>query len=156
MRDTTDMDERVKIELNDLYRIAESEGRNLRREDVLKFAQANPTSALWKLFNERELWDDKKAANDARLEYAGSIIGSYKITIREDGEDKPFRATFSFTHVPESEIGYVRTETILKGEDRKRMIKTLVARVRGEIANYPLKELKPILAACDAVVRKLK
>jgi hypothetical protein len=156
MRDTTGMDERVKIELDDLYKIAENEGRNLRRDDVLKFAKANHTSAIWKLFDERELWDDEKAANIARLEYAGSIIMSYKVTIREDGENKPFRATFSFTHAPDNERGYVRTDTILKGEDRKRMIRTLVARVRSEIANYPLRELKPILAACDAVVRKLK
>ena len=83
--------DRINEEL-DTLRV--SHGGLLKQEHIVNFARANPDSALWEDFDRQGLWDEKTAAEKARLDYASRIIRLFVLKPVDD-QKPPVRALVS-------------------------------------------------------------
>jgi hypothetical protein len=83
--------DRINEEL-DTLRV--SHGGLLKQEHIVNFARANPDSALWEDFDRQGLWNEKTAAEKARLDYASRIIRLFVLKPVDD-QKPPVRALVS-------------------------------------------------------------
>ena len=146
--------ERVDEELEAL---ATKKGVQLRQEDVVEAAR-NKGSALYEDFDRQGLWDDKKAAQQARLQYAGRLIRIY--LIKPPGSDpdaKPVRGFVSLiTERKPENRGYRLLQPVLENPTlREQLLQTGLSDLRAVRRKYEsLKELAEIWDAIDSADRK--
>lgn len=64
----------------------------------MDFARSNPESECWRRFNAAGLWDDKRAADRARLEFSRGLIRKFVVQIvTPDGRREPVRGIVSLS-----------------------------------------------------------
>jgi|SRR5580658_766964 hypothetical protein len=126
----------------------------LKQEHVVEAARKKRT-ALYEEFDRQGLWSDEKAAERARLEFAGRLIRIYMIRISDD-QASPVRALVSISddRRPGSDLpGYRRIQDVLKDPTlREQLVATALMELRACQRRYAeLKELAAVWAALDEV-----
>lgn len=128
----------------------ERESGSVTAKNVLADAR-DPSSPLHGYFE----WDDRKAANAARLDRARYLIRSVRIVVQSDGQKEPVKVR-AFVHVAEPvrgtpEPGYVGTVKALTDVEHRREV---VGRALTELGDWSkrykhLSELGEVFEAAD-------
>ena len=111
----------IRAELMELL----GENDKLMAEDVLAFAKSNPRSAIREAFDRRNLFNDRAAANIARLDFARSLIQRVRVRyITATKEPIKIRGYVNLSEERTTEDrGYrLRTE-VISHEERCAMLK---------------------------------
>lgn len=149
--------ERVNQEL-DALRV--SHGGFLKQEQVVAFARANPDSALHEDFENQGLWDDSRAAEQARLSYAGRIIRLFVLKPVDD-QKPPVRALVSLIEDRKAGSGFPGyrhiNDVMNDAELRLNLIQTALIELRACRRKYDtLVELSEVWDAVSKVENKYK
>lgn len=131
----------------------------LKQQDVVKAAKRVGT-ALHEDFEKQGLWDDAKAAERARLEYASRLIRIYYVKPSEDDRAPPVRALVSLLDDRKRESGlpgYRRIQDVLEDDDlRGRLVQTALMELRALKRKYEnVKELAAVWSAVDDIDRSM-
>lgn len=131
----------------ELAALADASDGLLKREQVVEAAR-NKKSALYAEFKAKGLWDDAKAAEMARLEYAGRLIRTYVVKAIEE-DLPPVRAMVSVVSDRERGGGYRPIRDVLDDDNlRAQMIATALMELRALKRKYDqLTELAAVWAA---------
>lgn len=84
----------VQDEMKVIYK---RNGNRISAISVVEYAQENQTSAIYKAFDHHGLWNDKQAAELARLSFGRNLIRSYRVTLKERPVANPVRGYVSLT-----------------------------------------------------------
>lgn len=131
----------------------------VKPEDVVALAR-KADSALHEDFAKQGLWDDKAAADRARLEYAGRIIRLYVIKPSEESKE-PVRALVSLIDdrkVKEGSRGYRHISDVMGDEDlHEQLLQTALMELRAFKRKYStLQGLAGVWNALDSIEREAK
>lgn len=129
-------------------------GGTIRQADVVKYAKRKG-SALHAEFDRNGLWDDKTAAEVARLEFASRIIRTY-VFVRDDARG-PVRALVSLHEDRKKDgPGYRALTDVLDDPDlTESLIQTALMEFRALKRKYDrLAELDGVFAELDRVERR--
>lgn len=98
---------------------------NLQAEEVLQFAKANPSSAIAAAFRKRGLFDDAKAAEIARLDFAREIIRRVRVRfIRPEHPPVPLRVFINLLDERKTDHrGYRLRSDVRSDSERLAMLK---------------------------------
>lgn len=111
----------------------------LSPQDVLGFARDNPQSECHQRYKAAGLWDDSKAAETARLDFARGLIQRYRVKITGN-DDKPHfvRAVVSTLDSRGQDRGsyQLRTRVMTDEERRRQMEKDCAREVRSLATRY--------------------
>lgn len=145
---------RVNAEVAEL---ADANG-TVKPADVVRVARRKGT-ALHEDFAKQGLWDDKRAAERARLEYAARVIRLYVVRDVSEGSTAPIRALVSVMEdrKPASGLpGYRRIGDVLKDQTlREQLIQTALSEARALRRKYEhLRELAEIWSAIDSADKR--
>ena len=145
--------------MSSLHNRVQEEMRALRaKHETLKQWQVveaarDIDSALHEDFDRHHLWDDAKAAERARLEYAGRLIRIYLVKPSWDDQAPPVRGWVSLIddRKPNSGFpGYRRIEDVMSDEGmRANLIQTALMELRACRRKY--EQLKELAAVWDAI-----
>lgn len=126
---------RVNQELQELR---EQNGGFVKPEDVVALAR-KVDSALHEDFDRQGLWDDRSAAERARLEYAARVIRLYVIRPTEESKE-PIRALVSLIDdrkLKPGSLGYRHIEDVMSDEDlREQLLQTALMELRAFKRKY--------------------
>lgn len=140
--------ERVNEELEKIRR---RNGGTIKQEHVVQYARKKGT-ALFEEFDRAGLWNDKVAAEKARLDYAGTIIRAY-VFVRDDSRG-PVRALVSLHEDRKKDgVGYRHLNDVLGDEDlTQQLIETAMMELRSFERKYSkLRELDGVFDAVRVV-----
>lgn len=110
-----------------------------------------PQSPLHQVFADKGLWDDARAAEQARLQFAGYLVRHVHVEIISNGERKSTRAFVSITNKESKRKFYVPFAEAFSDEDMRAQ---LLASARAEYLSFKhkyehLKELAELWEAGD-------
>lgn len=97
---------------------------HLSPSDVVYFAKHNQNSELHKRFERNGLWDDKRAADIARVHFASQLIRKAKIRVRDsDNKVFPVRAIVSLSEERKGSMpSYSLRKDIITNDQRRQMM----------------------------------
>src|ERR1041384_1265983 len=145
-----DEDKSLRQRINEeLEKIRKRNGGTIKQEHVVAYARKKGT-ALYEEFDRNGLWNDKHAAELARLEFAGRIIRTY-VFVRDDARG-PVRALVSLHEDRKKDgVGYRHLDDVLDDADMtESLIQTALMEFRALKRKYDrLAELDGIFAEVE-------
>ena len=151
MADDKTLRQRINEELE---KIRKKNGGTIRQVDVVSYAKKNGT-ALYEEFDRAGLWNDRVAAEKARLDFAGQVIRTY-VFVRDDARG-PVRALVSLHEDRKKDgVGYRHLNDVLDDPDMtESLVQTALMEFRALKRKYDrLAEFDEVFAMLDQIERK--